>query len=144
MSTSTDARARTKVVLVKPGLDCHYRGALVVARFLSAQGLEVVYAGNQTPVGAAAAVEQEDAHVLGISSLSGNHLHTVPAILTELRDRGLHDVTVVVGGIVPHVDRPALLRAGVSAVFGPGDSLTAIADHIRTAAAALPDAARQG
>jgi methylmalonyl-CoA mutase C-terminal domain/subunit len=119
-----------KLVILKPGLDSHYRGALMVARYLASRGLEVVFLGNQQPAAAARAAVEEDADVLGISSLSGNHRTMVPAILHELRELGAGDMLVVLGGIIPEVDRPALFQAGVHGIYGPGTPLSYIADEV--------------
>lgn len=112
-----------RVVMAKPGLDSHYRGAVVVSRYLMASGMEVVYIGNQLPEQIVAAAVEEDADVLGISSLSGNHSVMVPPILAGLREQGAEDVLVLVGGIVPADDADALRAAGVAGVFGPGTPL---------------------
>ncbi|AZK97983.1 MULTISPECIES: cobalamin B12-binding domain-containing protein [Streptomyces] len=122
-----------RVVMIKPGLDSHYRGALAVSRYLSAHGMEVVYAGHQSADGAAAVVEQEDAHVLGISSLSGNHLRTVPRILRALREHSLGHVLVLVGGVIPEPDRALLHDAGVAEIFSPGTPLHRISEFIEHA-----------
>jgi methylmalonyl-CoA mutase C-terminal domain/subunit len=123
--------------MFKPGLDSHYRGVMTVSRYLVAQGMEVVYLGNQLPVAAARAAVQEDVDVLGISSLSGNHREIVPAVLAELRALDAGDIPVVLGGIIPDDDRPALLAAGVRGIFGPGTPLAVIADEVRRIAAAV-------
>lgn len=119
-----------RLALFKPGLDSHYRGALTVARYLVSRGMEVVYLGNQLPAAAARAALQEDVDVLGISSLSGNHRESVPAVLAELRAHGGGDIIVVLGGIIPDGDRPMMLEAGVRAIFGPGTPLSHIAEQI--------------
>jgi methylmalonyl-CoA mutase C-terminal domain/subunit len=121
------------VVIFKPGLDSHYRGAVTVARYLAQRGMEVVYLGNQLAAGAVRAAIEEDADVLGISSLSGNHRTTVPEVMAHLRAYGATDVVVVLGGIVPDADRPALLAAGVHAIFGPGTPLDRIGSEIEAA-----------
>ncbi|MFD9908741.1 cobalamin B12-binding domain-containing protein [Streptomyces sp. NPDC059063] len=122
---------RIRVVMAKPGLDSHYRGTMVVSRYLVQEGMEVVYVGNQTSDQIVRAVLAEDADVLGLSSLSGNHLVTVPPVLDGLRALGLDDVMVLVGGIVPSDDAEALRAAGVHEIFGPGTELAAIAASIR-------------
>jgi methylmalonyl-CoA mutase, C-terminal domain len=118
---------RIRVVMAKPGLDSHYRGALVVSRYLTAAGMEVVYAGNQLPEQLVNVVLHEDADVVGLSCLSGNHLAMVPPVLDGLRTLGLGHVVVLVGGIIPAAHVPFLLDRGVAAVFGPGSELAAIA-----------------
>ncbi|MEU6368925.1 cobalamin-dependent protein [Streptomyces sp. NPDC046931] len=122
---------RIRVVMAKPGLDSHYRGTMVVSRYLVQQGMEVVYVGNQTADQIVRTVLAEDADVLGLSSLSGNHLATVPPILAGLRSSGLGDVLVLLGGIVPSADAEVLRAAGVHEIFGPGSELVTIARTIR-------------
>lgn len=117
-----------RVVVAKPGLDGHDRGAKVIARALRDAGFEVVYTGlHQTPEQVVAAVVQEDADVLGLSLLSGAHLTLVPKVLRLLHHEDLDDVVVVVGGIIPDADIPELETMGVAKVFTPGASLPAIA-----------------
>jgi methylmalonyl-CoA mutase C-terminal domain/subunit len=116
------------VIVAKPGLDGHDRGAKVVARSLRDAGFEVIYTGlHQMPEQIVQAVIQEDADALGLSLLSGAHLTLVPKITESLREEGLGDVLVVVGGIIPEKDIPALKEAGVSEVFTPGSPLPNIA-----------------
>jgi methylmalonyl-CoA mutase, C-terminal domain len=113
-----------RVVVGKPGLDGHDRGAKVIARALRDAGFEVVYTGlHQTPEQIVAAVVQEDADALGLSMLSGAHLTLVPRVLEQLVTAGRDDVVVVVGGIVPDADVAVLEAAGVARVFGPGTPL---------------------
>jgi methylmalonyl-CoA mutase, C-terminal domain len=113
-----------RVVVAKPGLDGHDRGAKVIARALRDAGFEVVYTGlHQTPEQVVAAVVQEDADALGLSMLSGAHLTLVPRVLEQLVAAGRDDVVVVVGGIVPDEDVAILETAGVARVFGPGSPL---------------------
>lgn len=119
-----------RVAIYKPGLDSHYRGALTVTRYLASRGMEVVYLGNQLPAAAARAAVQEDVDVLGISSLSGNHRESVPAVLAELCAQGGEDIVVVLGGIIPDGDRLTMLDAGVRRIFGPGTPLADIAEQI--------------
>ncbi len=115
------------MVVAKPGLDGHDRGAKVIARALRDAGFEVVYTGlHQTPEQVVRAVVQEDADALGLSLLSGAHLVLVPRICELLAEAGRADVVVVVGGIVPDEDVPALEAAGVARVFTPGSSLSEI------------------
>lgn len=118
---------RYRVVVAKPGLDGHDRGAKVIARALRDAGFEVVYTGlHQTPEQVAHAVVEEDADALGLSLLSGAHLTLVPKVMERLADSGRGDVLVVVGGIIPDADVSALKDAGVAAVFSPGARLPAI------------------
>ena len=122
-----------KVLIAKPGLDGHDRGAKVLARGLRDEGFEVVYTGlRQTPEMIASAALQEDVDVVGLSILSGAHLTLLPRITRLLREQGMGDVLVTAGGIIPQEDIPVLTEAGVSAVFGPGTSIGAVADYLRT------------
>jgi methylmalonyl-CoA mutase C-terminal domain/subunit len=122
-----------KVLIAKPGLDGHDRGAKVLARGLRDEGFEVVYTGlRQTPEMIATAALQEDVDVVGLSILSGAHMTLLPRITKLLRDEGLEDVLVTAGGIIPDDDVPALTEAGVSRVFGPGTTIGEVADYLRT------------
>jgi methylmalonyl-CoA mutase C-terminal domain/subunit len=122
-----------RVVLAKVGLDGHDRGIKVVARALRDAGMHVIYAGLwQTPEAVVRAVTDEDADWLGLSILSGAHLTLIPRVLQLLREAGLPDVSVLVGGIIPEADIPKLLEMGVARVFGPGTSLPEIVDFLRT------------
>src|SRR5206468_11245664 len=122
-----------KVLIAKPGLDGHDGGAKVLARGLRDEGFEVVYTGlRQTPEMIATAALQEDVDVVGLSILSGAHMTLVPRITKLLRERGMDDVLVTVGGIIPDDDVPALKDAGVAAVFGPGTTIREVADFLRT------------
>lgn len=121
-----------KVLIAKPGLDGHDRGAKVLARGLRDEGFEVVYTGlRQTPEMIATAALQEDVDVVGLSILSGAHMTLLPKVTRLLRERGLHDVLVTAGGIIPDDDIPALKEAGVAAVFGPGTTIAEVAAYIR-------------
>ena len=125
-----------RVLVAKPGLDGHDRGAKVVARALRDAGMEVIYTGiRQTPEMIAEAALQEDVDVVGLSILSGAHMELFPLILGELEKRDLNDLIVVAGGIIPEDDRPALSQMGIKAVFGPGTPTSEIADSIRKAVA---------
>ncbi len=116
-----------RVVVAKPGLDGHDRGAKVIARALRDAGFEVVYTGlHQTPEQVVSAVVQEDADAVGLSMLSGAHLSLVPKVLEGLAAAGRGDVLVIVGGIIPHSDISKLTDLGVAAVFTPGSSLPSI------------------
>jgi methylmalonyl-CoA mutase C-terminal domain/subunit len=121
---------KIKVVMAKMGFDSHYRGAMMVSRHLVSRGMEVVYIGNRLPEEIVRAVVDEDADVLGLSSLSGNHMVMVPRILGLLRQEGADRAAVLLGGVVPDEDAQALQAQGVDAVFGTGSSLDAIADWI--------------
>ncbi len=123
-----------RVVVAKPGLDGHDRGAKVIARALRDSGFEVVYTGlHQTPEQVVQAVVQEDADAVGLSLLSGAHLTLVPKIVTLLAKAGREDVLVVVGGIIPEADIPVLKEEGVAAVFTPGAPLDSIGSWLRDA-----------
>ena len=121
-----------KVLIAKPGLDGHDRGAKVLARGLRDEGFEVVYTGlRQTPEMIVTAALQEDVDVVGLSILSGAHMTLVPKTTRLLQERGLDDVLVTVGGIIPDDDVPPLKEAGVAAVFGPGTTIREVADFLR-------------
>jgi methylmalonyl-CoA mutase, C-terminal domain len=122
------------VVVAKPGLDGHDRGAKVIARALRDHGFEVIYTGlHQTPEQVAEVAVQEDADAVGLSLLSGAHMTLIPRILDLLRERGADDVLVVAGGIIPDDDIPALKAAGIAEVFTPGASLDEIAKWLEHA-----------
>ena len=130
---------KIRVLVAKPGLDGHDRGAKVIARALRDAGMEVIYTGlRQTPEMIAEAALQEDADVIGLSILSGAHMALVPRVIELLRAEGLDDVLLVVGGIIPDEDVPALYELGVSAVFGPGTNTGDTIAHIRSAVASRP------
>jgi methylmalonyl-CoA mutase C-terminal domain/subunit len=121
-----------KVLIAKPGLDGHDRGAKVLARGLRDEGFEVVYTGlRQTPEMIVAAALQEDVDVVGLSILSGAHMTLLPKVCRLLREQGLDDVLVTAGGIIPDDDVPALREAGIAAVFGPGTTIRQVADYLR-------------
>jgi methylmalonyl-CoA mutase C-terminal domain/subunit len=127
---------RIRVVIAKPGLDGHDRGAKVIARALRDAGMEVIYTGlHQTPEQIVETVVQEDADAIGISILSGAHMTLVPRILELLRNEGAEDVLVLVGGTIPSADADALREQGVAAVFTPGTSTTAIIEYLQAHAA---------
>ena len=115
------AKKRIKVIMAKPGLDGHDRGAKLLARVFAEAGMEVVYTGlRQTPEMIVEAALQEDADVVGLSSLSGVHNYFFPRVVELLKEKGLDDVLVVGGGIIPEEDVSGLKEAGVAAIFGPG------------------------
>jgi methylmalonyl-CoA mutase C-terminal domain/subunit len=123
---------KTRVLIAKPGLDGHDRGAKVVARALRDAGMEVIYTGiRQTPEMIAEAALQEDIDVLGLSVLSGAHTELFPRILDGLRARNVHDVLLIAGGIIPDEDVPVLKQMGFQAVFGPGADTREIVRFIR-------------
>lgn len=126
--------ALIRVVVAKPGLDGHDRGAKVVARALRDAGHEVIYTGlRRTASQIVETVRDEDASFLGLSSLSGAHSHLFPKVCQELRKAGLDDVIVFGGGIIPTMDRQALFDCGVKAIFGPGTSTSEILNFIEVA-----------
>jgi methylmalonyl-CoA mutase C-terminal domain/subunit len=122
---------KIRVVIAKPGLDGHDRGAKVIARALRDAGMEVIYTGlRQTPEQIVAAALQEDADVIGLSILSGAHMHIAPRLMDLIREKGLDDVLVLVGGIIPDVDVPKLHEMGIAGVFLPGRPMQDIVDFI--------------
>jgi methylmalonyl-CoA mutase C-terminal domain/subunit len=122
---------KLRVVIAKPGLDGHDRGAKVIARALRDAGMEVIYTGlRQTPEMIASAALQEDADVIGLSILSGAHNHIAPRLMELLKGKGLDDVLVVIGGIIPDVDIPKLRDMGVKGIFLPGTPMQQIIDFI--------------
>lgn len=126
------ARA-ARILIAKPGLDGHDRGAKVIARALRDAGMEVIYTGlRQTPQMIAEAALQEDVDVVGLSILSGAHMTLVPRIRETMNEYDLADVPIIVGGIIPDADKEALKKYGVVAVFGPGTSTEQIRDFINT------------
>jgi methylmalonyl-CoA mutase C-terminal domain/subunit len=128
---------KIRVLVAKPGLDGHDRGAKVVARALRDYGMEVIYTGlRQTPEMIAQSALQEDVDVVGVSILSGAHLELFPLVLAQLREKGLQDMIVMAGGIIPEEDHPALREMGIQGVFGPGTPTGEIAESIREAVAA--------
>jgi methylmalonyl-CoA mutase C-terminal domain/subunit len=128
----TNEREKIRVLVAKPGLDGHDRGAKVIARALRDAGFEVIYTGlHQTPEMVVTAAIQEDVHVVGLSILSGAHNALVPDIIDGIKKAGLNDALIVVGGIIPDEDIPLLKQQGVHMVFTPGTSLGEVVDYIR-------------
>jgi methylmalonyl-CoA mutase C-terminal domain/subunit len=124
---------KIRVLLAKPGLDGHDRGAKVIARALRDAGMEVIYTGlRQTPEQIVAAALQEDVDVIGLSILSGAHIAICSRLMDLLKEKGLDDVLVLVGGIIPDVDIPKLQAMGIAGIFLPGTSLEEIIEFIRT------------
>ena len=122
---------KVRVVIAKPGLDGHDRGAKVIARALRDAGMEVIYTGlRQTPEQIATTALQEDADVIGLSILSGAHNHSAPRLMELLKAKGLDDVLVLIGGIIPDIDVPKLKDIGVKGVFLPGTPMQEIIDFI--------------
>jgi methylmalonyl-CoA mutase, C-terminal domain len=127
--------SRIRVLIAKPGLDGHDRGAKVIARALRDAGMEVIYTGlRQTPEMIVNAALQEDVQVIGLSILSGAHMAVVPRIVQLLREKEMEDVAVIVGGIIPDEDVRELKQLGVAAVFPPGSSLEEIVAFVRQVA----------
>jgi methylmalonyl-CoA mutase C-terminal domain/subunit len=132
---------KIRVVIAKPGLDGHDRGAKVIARALRDAGMEVIYTGlRQTPEQIVSAALQEDADVIGLSILSGAHMHICPRVVELLKAQGLDDVLIVVGGIIPDQDLPKLHSLGITGVFIPGTPMQAIVDFITSHARQRTDA----
>jgi methylmalonyl-CoA mutase C-terminal domain/subunit len=131
---SDQPERKIRVLVAKPGLDGHDRGAKVIARALRDAGMEVIYTGlRQTPEMIVEAALQEDVDVIGLSILSGAHMVLTPRIFELMKANGLEDVKVIIGGIVPDDDVPALTKMGVSGVFGPGTNTEKIVAHIKQA-----------
>ena len=123
---------KIRVLVAKPGLDGHDRGAKVVARALRDAGFEVVYTGlRQTPEEITEAALQEDVNVVAMSILSGAHPHLFPKVVNLLREKGMNDVLVIGGGVIPEGDIPALKEAGIAAVFTPGTPTGEVVDFIK-------------
>jgi methylmalonyl-CoA mutase C-terminal domain/subunit len=135
---ATERGSRTiRVVVAKPGLDGHDRGAKIIARALRDAGMEVIYTGlHQTPEQIAATVVQEDADAVGLSILSGAHMTLVPRVVEMLREQGAEDVVVTVGGTIPADDVPELKKLGIAEVFTPGASTDEIVEFVRGAVGA--------
>jgi methylmalonyl-CoA mutase C-terminal domain/subunit len=133
-SESSGATRTIRVVVAKPGLDGHDRGAKIIARALRDAGMEVIYTGlHQTPEQIAATVVQEDADAVGLSILSGAHMTLVPRVVEMLREQGADDVVVTVGGTIPADDVPELKKLGIAEVFTPGASTDEIVEFVRGA-----------
>lgn len=128
----TERAAPIRVLIAKPGLDGHDRGAKVLARGLRDEGFEVIYTGiRRTTEAIIAAAIEEDVDVVGCSILSGAHATLLPKVVAGLREAGAADVLVVAGGIIPEEDRVGLEAAGISAIFGPGSTIAEIATYLR-------------
>jgi methylmalonyl-CoA mutase C-terminal domain/subunit len=134
MTAATDTKKKIRVVVAKPGLDGHDRGAKIIARALRDAGMEVIYTGlHQTPEQIAETVIQEDADAIGLSILSGAHMTLVPRVVELLHEQGVDDVVITVGGTIPADDVPELKKLGVAEVFTPGSSTDEIVDFVRGA-----------
>jgi methylmalonyl-CoA mutase C-terminal domain/subunit len=126
---------KIRVLVAKPGLDGHDRGAKVIARALRDAGMEVIYTGlRQTPEMIVEAALQEDVDVIGLSILSGAHMALTPRVIELMKTNGLDDVKLILGGIIPDEDIPALKKMGVSGIFGPGATMESIVEHVRNVA----------
>lgn len=123
-------KKRIRVVMARLGLDAHWRGSLVVAHALRDAGMEVIYIGNQMPENIVKTAVQEDADVIGLSTLSGNHMILAPEVVKILREKGMEETMVILGGTIPPDDVPKLKEAGITGVFGPGTSLKKIVEFI--------------
>ena len=134
MPPAADAKRKIRVVVAKPGLDGHDRGAKIIARALRDAGMEVIYTGlHQTPEQIAETVIQEDADAVGLSILSGAHMTLVPRVVELLKEQGIDDVVITVGGTIPAEDVPELKKLGVAEVFTPGSPTDAIVEFVRGA-----------
>lgn len=130
---------KIRVLVAKPGLDGHDRGAKIIARALRDAGFEVIYTGlRQTPEMIAEAALQEDVQIIGLSVLSGAHMTLVPRIMELLKKQGQESVKVMIGGIIPDEDRPKLEALGVAGIFGPGTSTTEVIEYFEGAVAPAP------
>ena len=130
---------KIRVLIAKPGLDGHDRGAKIIARALRDAGMEVIYTGlRQTPQMIASAAEQEDVDVIGLSILSGAHNTICPELMSLLHSKGMDDVAVLVGGIIPEADIPPLKKAGIAGIFLPGTATQEIVDFVRSHARKSP------
>lgn len=124
-----------RILMAKPGMDGHDRGAKIVARALRDAGMEVIYTGiRQTPEMIAEAALQEDVDAVGLSSLSGAHMTLFPRVVDEVRARGLDDIVIFGGGVIPDEDHEQLKQAGIKELFGPGTPTSTIIDYIRATA----------
>lgn len=136
---------KIRVLLAKPGLDGHDRGVKVIARALRDAGMEVIYTGlRQTPEMVVNAAIQEDVDIIGLSCLSGAHMHLFPKVVKLLRERGAEDIPVFGGGIIPDEDIPKLKEAGIAEVFTPGASLKEIIEWVKTHVKPKPVAEGEG
>ncbi|MGZ3592800.1 MAG: cobalamin B12-binding domain-containing protein [Syntrophales bacterium] len=123
---------RKRILIARLGMDAHWRGSVVVARALRDAGMEVIYIGNQMPEGIVRTAIQESVDIIGLSSLSGNHMILAPEVVQILKREDADDIKVIFGGTVPPEDIPLLKEAGIAEVFGPGTSLKKIIDFINS------------
>ncbi|WP_199256757.1 cobalamin B12-binding domain-containing protein [Alteribacillus sp. YIM 98480] len=123
---------KIKIVTVKLGLDIHWRGIVVLSRMLRDAGMEVVYLGNQFPEQIVEAAIQEGADVIGLSTLGGNHMSLGPKVVELLREKGIDDIMVIMGGVIPEEDVPALKEKGIAEVFGPETKVDSIVSFVES------------
>ncbi|UCB49495.1 MAG: cobalamin B12-binding domain-containing protein [Deltaproteobacteria bacterium] len=123
-------KKRLRILIARLGMDAHWRGSIVVARALRDAGMEVIYIGNQMPQNIVETAIQEDADLIGLSTLSGNHMILAPEVVTALRKKGVEEKMVVLGGAIPPDDIPKLKKAGIKEVFGPGTPLKEIIQFV--------------
>ena len=121
---------KVRILIARLGLDAHWRGSIVVARALRDAGMEVIYVGNQRPEAIVKADVEENVDFVGLSTLSGNHMELVPVVVRLMREAGIPDIPVLLGGTVPPDDVPKLKAIGVDGIFGPGTALKDIVGHI--------------
>ena len=127
-------KKKIRIVVARLGMDAHWRGSIVVSRALRDAGMEVIYLGNQMPENIVATAIQEDADIVGLSTLSGNHMVLAPEVVQMLRERGMDEVKVILGGTIPPDDIPRLEEKGIAEVFGPGTPLKKIIDSLSRSA----------
>jgi methylmalonyl-CoA mutase C-terminal domain/subunit len=125
-----EMKRSTRILITRLGMDAHWRGSIVVARALRDAGMEVVYIGNQMPENIVETALQEDVDIIGLSTLSGNHMELAPEVVKLLKEKGMGDTPVVLGGTVPPADISKLKEAGLREVFGPGTPLEEIIESI--------------
>lgn len=123
-------KKKIRVVVARLGMDAHWRGSIVVARALRDAGMEVIYLGNQMPENIVSTAVQEDVDIVGLSTLSGNHMVLAPEVVRILREKGMDEVTVILGGAIPPDDVPRLKASGIAEIFGPGTPLKKIIDFV--------------
>jgi methylmalonyl-CoA mutase C-terminal domain/subunit len=127
---------KIRILIARLGMDAHWRGSIVVARALRDAGMEVIYVGNQMPSNIVKMADQEDVDIIGLSSLSGNHLELAPRVVSLLKEQNLNHIKVIFGGTIAPDDVAVLKQAGIAEVFGPGTPLKKIVDYISAAAPA--------
>jgi methylmalonyl-CoA mutase, C-terminal domain len=130
MTKEAIMQKKPRILMARLGLDAHWRGSIVVARALSDAGMEVIYLGNQNPEAIAKSALEEDVDIVGLSTLSGNHMMLAPEVVRLLKKKGMADTTVILGGTIPPDDIPKLKKAGIAEVFGPGTSLAKIISFV--------------